>query len=144
MRKALALFAALAWGFFGLSQIRVLVIDESQTLQESLRLLAVVRALKASGAFSFQALSQFPAQPWSGEPFQAVVYIPAEGPFIWLCSPWPGGALPEGLRSALAHLRGALAQAFAPAREVRGPDDDLYPLFLAVVLASRGYLGGSG
>ncbi len=142
MKKLLVLAAILSLGLPCFGQIRVLVVDESQTLEESLRLLAMVRNLKATGAFSFQALPSFPSEPWNGEPFQVVVYIPARGPYIWFCSPWPGSALPESFRLALAHLRAAFSQAFWGRREVRGPGEDFYPLFLSFLLASRGYMGG--
>lgn len=141
MRKLAVLAAVLALSLPGLAQIRVLVVDETQTLEESLRLLAVVRALKATGAFSFHALSQFPTQPWMGEPFHVAVYIPAQGPYIWFCAPL-GGLLPPPVAEAFAGLRGALAQAFASLREVRGPAEDLYPLLLTLLLVSRGYMGG--
>lgn len=141
MKKLLVLAALLALNLSALAQIRVLVVDESQTLEESLRLLAIVRNLKATGVFSFQALSSFPTEPWKGEPFQVVVYIPAHGPYIWFCSPWPESALPEGFRVALMHLRAAFSQAFSGLREVRGPGEDLYPIFLSFLLASRGYMG---
>jgi hypothetical protein len=142
MKKFLVLAAVLILGLSGFAQIRVLVVDESQTLEESLRLLAVVRALKATFAFSFQALSAFPTKPWTGEPFQVVIYIPAHGPYIWFCSPWPESSLPEGFRTALGQLRTAFSQAFSALREVRGPGEDFYPVFLSLLLSSRGFMGG--
>ncbi|MGB9757433.1 MAG: hypothetical protein ACPLRP_00320 [Candidatus Bipolaricaulaceae bacterium] len=142
MRRLLVVAAVLSLGLSCFGQIRVLVVDESKTLEESLRLLAAVRVLKATGAFSFQALPSFPTQPWNGEPFQVVVYVPAQSPYIWFCSPWPESALPESFRMALAHLRTAFSQAFLGQREVRGPGEDFYPLFLSFLLASRGYMGG--
>lgn len=141
MRKLAVLAAVLALSLSGLAQIRVLLVDETQTLAESLRLLAAVRALKATGAFSFQALPHFPTQPWTGEPFHVVVYIPAQGPYIWFCSP-PLKILPQPLAEGLGRLRATLAWTFASLREVRGPGEDLYPLLLTVFLASRGYMGG--
>ncbi|MBC7318544.1 hypothetical protein H5T57_04805 [Candidatus Bipolaricaulota bacterium] len=142
MRKFLLLIAVFILGFMALGQIRVLVVDESEGLGESLRLLAVIRALKATGFFVFQALQKFPTERWEGEPFQVAIYLPAKGPYVWLCSPWPETGLPEEFRLALARLREAFTQAFSPLREVRGPEKDLYPLLLTVSLASLGYLGG--
>ncbi|MEN3009960.1 MAG: hypothetical protein ABDI20_03080 [Candidatus Bipolaricaulaceae bacterium] len=142
MRKSAVLAALLALALPGLAQVRVLLVDETQTLVESLRLLGVVRALRATGAFAFQALPAFPTAPWTGEPFHAVVYLPAQGPYLWFSAPWPEALLPPEFREALAALRRALAQAFASLREVRGPAEDLYPLLLALYFASRGYLGG--
>lgn len=142
MRRWAVLTAVLVLALPTLAQIRVLVIDETQTLEESLRLLAVVRALRATGAFSFSALSAFPKEPWNDEPFHVVIHIPAQGRYLWLCSPWPEALLPRELREALSGLRTAFAQAFAPLREVRGPGDDLYPLLLTLFLVSQGYIGG--
>ncbi len=142
MRKFLLCTAVLALGLVSLGQIRVLVVDESKSLEESLRLLAAVRALKASGAFHFQAVLEFPQKPWAGEPFHVVVYIPTSGPYIWFCSPWPESFLPEEFRRALWHLKEALTQAFSSLRKLRGPAEDLYPLLLGLTLASLGYMGG--
>lgn len=142
MKKLLLLSAILTLGLVALGQVRVLVVDESGTLEESLRLLAVVRALKATGAFSFQAITEFPKQPWTAEPFHVVVYIPAKGPYIWFCAPWPESSLPEEFRLALSGLRQAFTQAFSPLRELRGPSEDLYPLLLTLRLVSLGYMGG--
>lgn len=142
MRKVLILAFALAVGLTALGQIRVLLIDQSQTLEESLRLLAVVRTLKTTGFFSFQAVLGFPTARYTEEPFQVIIHIPPQGPYIWFCHPWPESVLPEGFRLALKGLREAFAQAFSSLREVRGPQEDLYPLLLTISLASLGYLGG--
>ncbi len=141
MRKLTLWAVVLVLALPGLAQIRVLVVDETQTLEESLRLVAAVRALRATGAFSFHAVSQFPTRRWTGEPFHVAVYIPAHGPYIWFCAPLEE-LLPPPVAEALAGLRGALAQAFFSLREVRGPGQDLYPLLLTLVLAARGYMGG--
>ncbi len=142
MRKFWVLAMFLVVGLTAWAQVRVFIVDESTTFEESLRLLAVVRALKATGFFAFQAVQKFPAEPWEGEPFQVAVYLPAKVPYIWFCSPWPETGLPEEFRLALAGLREAFTQAFFSLREVRGPEKDLYPLFLTFSLASLGYLGG--
>ncbi len=142
MSKWAVLAAVLVFALPALAQIRVLVIDETQILEESLRLLAVVRALRATGAFSFSALSAFPKEPWKDDPFQVIVYLPPQGPFIWFCAPWPETLLPPEFREALSGLRAAFAQAFAPSRAVRGPGDDLYPLLLTLFFLRQGYMGG--
>lgn len=142
MRRGLTLALTLAVGLTALGQIRALLINQSGTLEESLRLLAVVRTLKATGFFSFRAVSDLPLVRWTEEPFQVIIHIPAQGPYIWFCHPWPESLLPEGFRLALKALREAFAQAFSSLREVRGPQDDLYPLLLTLSLASLGYLGG--
>lgn len=142
MRKLALLLAVLTLVLPGLAQIRVLVVDETGSLEESLRLLAAVRALKASGAFSFQALSKFPTEPWTGLPFQAVIYLPSQSPYIWLSVPWPESRLPREFRLAISALRQAFSQAFLSLREVRGPEEDLYPWLLSIFFFSRGYLGG--
>jgi hypothetical protein len=58
------------------------------------------------------------------------------------CSPWPESSLPEGFRTALGQLRTAFSQAFSALREVRGPGEDFYPVFLSLLLSSRGFMGG--
>ncbi len=123
-----------------LAQVRVFVIDQSTTLEESMRLLFLVRALKPLG-FSFTASTSFPTEPWSGDPFLFVIYIPAQGPYLWFCPPGPETLLPEPLREAAKGLKAALVQAFSGVREVRGPAEDFYPWLLSLYFARLGFFG---
>lgn len=138
MKKAL--FLILLFGVGAFAQLRVLVIDQSQTLAESMRLLALVRALKPHGLV-FEAITHFPTTPWTGEPVLFVVYIPAQGPYIWFCPPGLEANLPQPLQEAAQKIKAALAQAFLGVREVRGPAEDLYPLLLALHFGSLGVFG---
>lgn len=122
------------------AQLRVFIIDQSTTLEESLRLLYLVRSLKPQG-FSFTASTAFPAEPWKGEPFLFVIHIPAQGPYLWFCPPGPETLLPEPLREAAKGLKAALVQAFLGVREVRGPAEDLYPWLLSLYFARLGFFG---
>lgn len=140
MRKFVLALCVLAVAVPALAQLRVLVIDQSQTLQESLRLLYLVRALKAKG-FVFQAITAFPTTPVSGEPFSFVLVIPPQGPYIWFCPPGPEDLLPKGLKEPALALKTAASQIFAPIREVRGPSQDLYPLLLSLYFGRLGFFG---
>jgi len=136
-------FLLLAFVFLALpalAQVRAFIIDQSTTLEESMRLLFLVRNLKSQG-FSFTASTTFPTEPWEGEPFLFVIYIPAQGPYLWFCSPAPETMLPEPLREAAKGLKSALAQAFSGLREVRGPAEDLYPWLLSLYFARLGFFG---
>lgn len=140
MRKALLSVLLLSVSFCTFAQLRVLVIDQSQTLVESMRLLAVVRALKPYG-IAFEAVTYFPTTPWTSEPVVFVVYIPAQGPYIWFCPPGLESSLPQPLQEMAQKLHVAFAQAFLGVREVRGPSQDLYPLLLALHFARLGVFG---
>jgi len=138
--KKLLLLAFVFLALQALAQVRVFVVDQSTTLEESMRLLFLVRGLKAQG-FSFTAATSFPTEPWEGEPFLFVVYIPAQGPYLWFCSLAPETMLPEPLKEAAKGLKSALAQAFSGLREVRGPAEDLYPWLLSLYFARLGFFG---
>ncbi|MBC7093271.1 hypothetical protein H5T53_04605 [Candidatus Bipolaricaulota bacterium] len=141
MRKLMAVALAAALGCTALAQVRVLIVDETLGFHESMRLEALARALRPAG-FQLRAVSSFPKEPWTGEPFHFVIFLPAQGPYIWLCSPGP--ALPEPLRQAESGLRLALEKAFSGVRTVRGWDEDLLPVILSFYFLWQGYLPGGG
>lgn len=115
MRKLILALCVLAAAVPALAQLRVLVIDQSQTA--------------------------FPTTPVSGEPFSFVFVIPPQGPYIWFCSPGLEDLLPQGLKEAALALKAAVAQIFASIREVRGPSQDLYPLLLSLYFGRLGVFG---
>ncbi|QAA77117.1 MAG: hypothetical protein BIP78_1351 [Candidatus Bipolaricaulis sibiricus] len=145
MRLVVALMAVLClWGASAVGQtvLRVLIVDQTDTMEESLRILAFARALRATGLVTLKAVTQLPDAPWAEEPFLVVIVIPAQSRFIWLCTPAPVGYLPDPLPEAYRGLADGLTQAFDGQREVRGSGDDLYVFFLSLHLQRRGVLVG--
>ncbi|MCR4392273.1 MAG: hypothetical protein NUV94_05770 [Candidatus Acetothermia bacterium] len=135
---ALVLIGAAAAG----EQVRLLIVDETKTLEESVRLEALARGLRASGVFQVQAMLKLPTEPWQGEPFHFVLVLPAHSRFAWLCAPGPVQYLPEPLQRPYHGLAQGVHQAFAGRREVRGPGDDLWPFLLSGYLQHFGVLHG--
>lgn len=145
MRERLAMMAAviaLAGLLAAGQQVRLLVVDETTTVEESLRIQALARGLRESRVFEVKAMLTLPITPWEGERFLFVLVFPARGPFVWLLSPGPVQYLPEPLPIVYRSLVDAVAQAFAGERIVRGSGDDLYPFLLSIHLQRLGLLVG--
>ena len=145
MRKALALVVtllALGWGSLGQQTLRLLIVDQTGTMEESLRILAFVRAVRATGLVTVKALAGFPTEPWTEEPFLFAIVIPPQTELIWFCTPAPVNYLPNPLPEAYNALAGGLVQAFEGRRQVRGSHEDVYVLFLSGYLQRLNYLVG--
>lgn len=124
-------------------QVRLLVVDGTTTMEESLRIQALVRALRATGFFTVKAMLSLPTEPWEGEPFLFILVFPAQGPFVWLLSPGPVQYLPDPLPLVYGGLVDGVVQAFGGARQVRGPGDDLYVFLLSIRFQRLGLLVGA-
>lgn len=135
---ALMLVSAIGAG----QQVRLLIVDETVTMEESLRIQALARGLRASGVFAVKAMLALPAEPWEDDPFLFILVFPAQGPYVWLCSPGPVQYLPDPLPLVYYGLVDGVAQAFGGTRQVRGSGDDLYPFLLSLYLQRLGLLVG--
>ncbi len=145
MRRVVAICLAVAVLCLpGVAQVRLLLVDRTETVEESLRLEALARGLKASEVFEVRAVLQWPTEKWDGEPFHFVLVLPPASPFAWLCAPGPVEYLPEGLQLAQHGLVQAVVQAFDGGRIVAGLGDDLYPWLLTIHLAHLGYIVEGG
>lgn len=128
----------------GVSQeVRLLVVDQTTTVEESLRLQALVRGLKNTGVFAVRAMTALPTERWEEEPFLFALVFPAHGPYVWLLSPGPIEYLPDPLPLVYCRLVDGVAQAFSGARVTRGSGDDLYPFLLSIHLQRLGLLVGA-
>ncbi len=148
----LALFALAPWVQAQEAPVRVLVIDETKTFQESLQVNALVGLLKGNPAFAVTArLAEvaspldLPLQGQSLETrFDLVVLVPldlARGKTVWLFGrPYFEQKEPQVAQAAQA-LRGMLSQVFAPqGASVRGVGDDLFPAIVAGFFLKHGWL----
>ncbi len=141
---AVILLAVAGLALSSIGEVRLLIVDETETIEESIRLEALARGLWASEAFSVRTLLKWPEEPWDGEPFHLILVLPTEGGEAWLCSPGPVSALPEGLQLAYQGLADGVDQAFEGKRTVRGLGESLKAWTMAIALHRLGYLIGVG
>ena len=133
---------ALAVGMAAGQQVRVLIVDETTTIEESLRVQALARALRATEVFVVKAMLSLPTERWRDEPFLFALVFPAQSLYVWLLSPGPVQYLPDPLPLVYFGLVEGITQAFDGSRQVRGSGDDLYPFLLSLQLQRRGLLVG--
>lgn len=124
-------------------QVRLLIVDETTTVEESLRIQALARGLRATEVFVVKAMLSLPTERWRDEPFLFILLFPAQGPYVWLLSPGPVQYLPDPLPLVYAGLVDGVGQAFGGSRQVRGSGDDLYPFLLSLQLQRLGLLVGA-
>lgn len=86
-RLLLALAVASAMCAVATGQVRLLIVDETETIEESMRIEVLARRLVATGAFVVRATQTMPTAPWNGGEFDLVLVIPARSRFVWLCAP---------------------------------------------------------
>lgn len=139
-RLLLALAVASAMCAVAIGQVRLLIVDETETIEESMRIEVLARRLVATGAFVVRATQTMPTAPWDGGEFDLVLVIPARSRFVWLCAPLAAPVQPP---AGLPSLPDVLELAFGGTREVRTPADDLYPLLLSSFFARIGVLDGA-
>jgi hypothetical protein len=141
MKKLLLVFAlTVVGGMLALGQVRLLIVDETETIEESMRIEVLARRLVATGAFVVRATQTMPTAPWDRGEFDLVLVIPARSRFVWLCAPLRAPVQPP---AGLPSLPDVLELAFGGTREVRTPADDLYPLLLSSFFARIGVLDGA-
>jgi len=126
------------------AQVRLLIIDETVTVEESLRLEGLARGLRATEMVEARALMEWPTERWTDAPFHFVLYLPTEGPWAWLCAPGPKRLLPEELAGAYTALAEGIAEAFHEQRTLVGMEEDLYAWVLSAYLTHQGYLVEGG
>ncbi len=141
---AVILLAVAGLALSCIGEVRLLIIDQTETIEESIRLEALARGLWASEAFLVRTLLSWPEEPWDEEPFHLVLALPSEGGVAWLCSPGPVSALPEGLQLAYEGLADGVDLAFEGKRSVRGLGESLQAWRMAISLHRLGYLIGAG
>lgn len=140
--RALIVAMALAWAVAGASQpVRLLIVDETETVEESLRILALARALRATEVFSVRALRALPAEPWEEEPFLFVLLFPARGPTSGSSPRRRSGTSPTPSPSSTPASWTGFGRRSGGAGGP-GSGDDLYPFLLSLHLLRLGVLVG--
>jgi len=148
----LALFALAPLAGAQETPVRVLVIDETKTFQESLQVNALAGLLKGNPTFEVAAKLAEVASPLDlplqhetlETTFDLVVLVPLDlgrGKTVWLFGrPYFEQKEPQVAQAAQA-LRGMLSQVFAPqGAAVRGVGDDLFPAIVAGYFLKHGWL----
>ena len=122
--------------------VNVLIVDQTQSLMESMQVEVLARALLASGMFTIGATMEIPKEPHPCGPFQFVIIIPPGENWVWVCTPGLPVVLPEGQQRALGVLKASIEQIFAGERKPADPADDLYSLFWSAAFLHAGVLEG--
>jgi len=125
-------------------QAKVLIVDLTQTVMESMQLEVLARALLATGNFQLAAVTEPPNGPHPRGPFQFVVIVPERGEWVWVCTPTLPEKLPPGLQAALQGLEEAVRLVFRGERRPVDLGVDLYPALWSAYFLKVGILEGIG
>lgn len=131
--------AGVAWAGPALN---VLIVDQTQTVMESMQLEVLARALLSTGDFRIAAVTEPPQGPHPRGPFQFVVIVPEKGEWVWVCTPTTPDKLPPPLQTALQGLEEAIQLVFQGRRRPVDPGTDLYPALWSAYLLKVGVLEG--
>jgi len=124
-------------------QAKVLIVDLTQTVMESMQLEVLARALLATGNFQLAAVTEPPNGPHPRGPFQFVVIVPERGAGGGMY-PHPAGETAPGLQAALQGLEEAVRLVFRGERRPVDPGVDLYPALWSAYFLKVGILEGIG
>ncbi len=132
----------LAISAFGTDAAQVLIVDQTETLMESMQVEVLARALLASGLFSIRAVTEIPDRPHPSGFFEYVVIIPPSGERVWVCIPGLPDALPAEFQQVLNLLEGTIGLIFMGTRQVANSSEDLYPFIWSAYFLNIGILEG--
>lgn len=137
----------IAAGTFGGTDtpVRLLVIDETHSVQSSLQIELFARALIGTGEFRIHALTDIPADRNPGAPYDLVVIVPSIVDQLWIVTPDLPSRLPLSLAGAI-QVVGSIAERIYEGdrsldrRAVVGVADDLFPAVYSGFLVRNGWL----
>ena len=147
MRRAILILGMVAvLAVFGIAapSVKVLIIDQTQGLMESMQVGVLARVLRTSTDFEVQIVgtTQVPEGPLPQGPFQLAIIVPAQAKWVWVCTPgFPQDLTPQ-LQMVLGILDKAVEQVFRGERRALDPADDLYALGWSAYFLKIGVLGG--
>ncbi|MCD5416085.1 hypothetical protein LR032_03145 [Candidatus Bipolaricaulota bacterium] len=133
----------LALSCFGAEAAQVLIVDQTESLMESMQVEVLARVLLASGLFSIRAVTEIPDRPHPSGLFDYVVVIPPSGGWIWVCIPGLPQVFSAEFQQSLSVLEGAIEQIFIGERQAANPADDLYSFIWSAYFLSVGILEGA-
>ncbi len=125
--------------------VRLLVIDETHSVQSSLQIELFARALVETGEFRIHALTEVPTDRNPGAPYDLAVIVPAQVDQVWIVTPDLPSRLPPSLATALHTLTAIADRMYAGGRSldpraVVGVTDDLFPAIYSGYLVHTGWL----
>jgi len=132
----------LAVSAFSMNAAQVLIVDQTETLMESMQVEVLARALLVSGLFSIRAATEIPDGPHPCGFFEYVVIIPPSGEWVWVCIPGLSGALSAEFQQALNTLEGTIGLIFMGTRQVANPSKDLFAFMWSAYFINIGILEG--
>jgi hypothetical protein len=126
--------------------LETLIMDETKTLEESVCVELLARAIVASGLFILEARFDIPLGP---NPFvkryDLIVIIPEQIRQLWLITADVPARLPEPFQRALLFIKESVTRIYSgagscAARQAVDVAEDLAPALYATVLAQGGWL----
>ncbi len=125
--------------------VRLLVIDETHSIQSSLQIELFARALAGTGEFRIHALTEVPLDKNPGDPYDLAVIVPANVDQVWIVTPDLPSRLPPSLATALHTLTAIADRVYGgdrslDRRAVVGVTDDLFPAVYSGFLVRNEWL----
>ena len=148
---ALVLFVALAGGVLGnevpgLELARLLIIDETHSIQSSLQVAQFARVLKETGLFKIDAMTTIPVEGnSSGQAYDLAVIIPEKLGQIWIVTVDIPERLSIPVQAAFQVVKEIASRFYEgdqslDARAVADVTEDLFPAIYGGLLAKNGWL----
>jgi len=126
--------------------VRLLIVDETHSIQSSLQIAQFARAINASGLFELDAMAQMPAgQDIAFAPYHFVLVLPERIDQVWIVTTDFPSNLRAEIKCAYEVLEGLAEtiyqneQALDP-RLVAGAGDGIFPAIIPGVMAVNGWL----
>lgn len=150
---ALVLLVVLAGGILGdeapsgKPSVRLLVIDETRSIQSSLQIGQFARALKETGLFNIDAMTDIPMdRNSSGPAYDLAIIVPGGLSQIWIVTPDLPTLLSPSVQIAFQVLKDIASRVYEgesalDARSVVDVTEDLFPAIYGGLLAQNGWLG---
>ncbi len=125
--------------------VRLLVVDETHSVQSSLQIELFARALVKTEEFRIHALTEIPMGRNSGDPYALAVIVPANIDQVWIVAPNIPSQLPPSIAEALHTLTAIADRIYGGTRSldhraVVGVTDDLFPAVYSGFLVRNGWL----
>jgi hypothetical protein len=148
----LALLVVLAIGALGdeapgVEPVRLLVIDETHSIQSSLQIGQFALALKGTGLFDMDARTDIPVNgnP-STEAYDLVLIVPESPSQLWIVTADLPATLSPSVQAAFQVLKNIALRVYEgesalDARSVADVTEDLFPAIYGGLLAQNGWLG---
>jgi len=122
-------------------KVNLLIIDETRTFEESMRVEITARLILQTGLFKLSSMLAVPQglNP-KEEKYDLILMIPGRIKQVWIITSDIPARLPERLQEAVEALRKVATQVFNPGREVVDVSQDLAPAIYGALFLNYGWL----